>query len=160
MTDTPPTGLLFHLFGPPPAVDEAPSVGERNWTCYPHAPTVDEVSRTVTCKRCKQQLDPIDVLIMVSRQHEQWTRLLEETSAMRKALEALKAEEKRVKQRTKSHGRKDAAEAVAAERAKLEQQRFDIARRLDEARGSLDGIDRLIGRLGIVRRVRRPRRGP
>jgi hypothetical protein len=111
--DTSPN--VIHLFGPPPAIDGAPSV-ERGKTCYPHSPVVDSVSRTVKCRRCEQQLDPVDVLITVSRQHEDYKRMLEETSTMRKQFAALEAEEKRVKARTKAASRKDAQAAVEEER--------------------------------------------
>lgn len=145
-------GVIIHLFGTPPAVEGAPEVEWRGTGCYPHAPLVDRALRSVSCRRCKANLDPIEVLLEVAHRHEEWNRLTSEVRTMRATVEALKAEEQRVKARTKSHARKDADEAVAAERAKLERQRAEIACRVDDARRALDRIDQLIGR-------RQPQRG-
>jgi hypothetical protein len=153
--DEKPGAKVVHLFGPPPAVEGAPIIGERYGRCYRHSPELDADTRAVTCGRCKASLDPFDTLMLVAQRHEEWARLSDESRTMRKELEALKAEEQRVRQRTQSHARKDAAEAVAAERAKTERQRFEIGQSVDDARRALDRIDRRIGRLAIVRRPRR-----
>lgn len=150
--ETPPPGTLIHLFGPPPAVDGAPLVAQNGPFCFPHAPNVDNVSRSVSCRRCKATLDPFDVLLEVARRHEQWTRLIEETSTMRKQLAAMQAEEKLVKARTRSASRKDASEAVAAERAKQERARAELACRVDDIVRAARRIDQIIGRTPINRR--------
>jgi hypothetical protein len=146
VSDDEPGGTIIHMFGPPPAVEGAPVTAERKGFCYPHWPVINEELRTVSCRKCKAPLDPIAVLLEVSRKHNDWVRLGEETRTMRKDIEALKAEEKRVKARTQSHGRKDAAEAVAAERAKLAARYAEIACRTDDARRALKRIDQLIAR--------------
>lgn len=164
MTDDeqPLGGVIIHLFGPPPAVEGAPSVdregsslcssGGQTW--HQHSPVVDKVSRTVTCGACKRPLDAIDVLLEVASKHAQWNRLRDEVRSMRREVESLRAEEKRVKARTKSHARKDAVDAVDAERARHDESRRIIAYTTDEMRGALDKIDRQIGRL-----ARKSRRG-
>jgi hypothetical protein len=153
--EKPAAGMIIHLFGAPPAVDGAPTVNRerRSDICRrdegsfaPHAPLVDSHTRLVTCSRCKAPLDAFDVLLEVARRHEEWNRLSSESRTMRKEIEAMKAEEKRVKARTKSHARKDAASAVAAEREKLAEQHAEIACRTDDARRALKRIDQLIGR--------------
>lgn len=136
MTDEKPIGLnVIHLFGPPPAAEGALEVKWSGSRCYPHWPIVDRALRSVTCKRCKANLDPIDILLEVARRHEEWTRLSAESSTMRREIEALKAEEKRVKARTKSASRKDAQTAVEAERERdglRRQQTFDAAKEIAE----------------------------
>ncbi len=145
--EKPPGAIVVHLFGRPPAVEGAPALVERYGGCYnDHSPLLDATNRAVTCGRCKATLDPFDVLAKVAIRHEQWSRLTRQISAMRDEIEALKAEEQRVKARTKSHARKDATEAVAAERDKLAKQRAEIACRVDDARRALKRIDQLIAR--------------
>lgn len=135
-------GIIVHLFGPPPAVDGAPAKAPRAAACYPHRPLVDDAARSVSCSMCKAPLDPIDVLLQVARRHDDWVRLGEETRTMRRDLESLRAEEKRVKARTRRHTRKDAVEAVAAERERL----AEIASRTDDIRKAAKRIDQLMGR--------------
>lgn len=143
--ETLPGAIVIHLFGPPPAIDGAPTVEYRGGVCYPHAPLVSMTARTVTCKRCKEQLDPIDVLRQVARDHALWVRLHEETRTMRKEIEALKEEEKRVKARTKSASRKDAETAVQAERERSLESRRRIAYNADEAIRLMQAIRRAVG---------------
>lgn len=138
-------GTIIHLFGAPPAIEGTPEVVERKGFCYPHAPRVDKVSRTVTCAKCKQALDPVDVLLEVARNHDHWSALLNQTRTMRAELEALKAEEKRVKARTKSHRNKDAQEAIRAERQRSERKRAEMSVRVDDIRRALKRLDQLIG---------------
>jgi hypothetical protein len=141
--DEPASGaIVVHLFGPPPAVDGAPAKAPRTGFCYPHRPLVDDAARTVSCTLCKAPLDPIDVLLQVARRYDDWVRIAEETRTMRRDLEALRAEEKRVKARTRLHARKDAVEAVAAERERL----AEIASRTDDIRRAAKRIDQLMGR--------------
>jgi hypothetical protein len=143
-------GRVVHLFGPPPAVEGAPtSVRDRPF-CW-HSPAVDRGARTVFCKRCKAPLDPIVVLADVADKHAEWQRLHDEVSAMRSELAGLRDEEKRVKARTKSHARKDAAAAAAAEREKLASAHAEIATRTDDIRRAVARIDALLGRRRIMR---------
>jgi hypothetical protein len=152
-----PGGMVIHLFGPPPAVEGAPRIdrdssglcagADRVW--HPHSPVVDKVARTVSCGVCKRALDPIDVLLEVAGRHEQWKRLTEEVRTMRGQLATLRDEETRTRARTKAHSRKDAVEAVEAERARHDRGRQIIAFTTDEVRRALDKIDRQIGRLPI-----------
>lgn len=137
MTDDEGGGLVIHLFGPPPAIEGAPEKAERTGFCYPHSPVLDEVSRTITCKRCKSPLDPFDVLLVVARDYEHWVSLKKESATMRAQLATLQTEEKRVKARTKTHRNKDARAAVADEKRKqlarcleLKEIGIDIRRKL------------------------------
>lgn len=139
-------GNVVHLFGPPPAVEGAPEVAPRKGYCYPHRPILDEEMRAVSCGKCKAPLDLFDVLLLVSRRYDEWVRLAEETRTMRAEIEALRAEEKRVKARTKSHGRKEAAEAVAAERDKQTRARHEVLTRTNDIRRSLKRIEQLMGK--------------
>lgn len=118
-----PGAVIVHLFGPPPAVEGAPEKKVRpGQFCWPHWPLIDKVSRLVTCKRCKSPLDPVDVLLEVAERHDEYVRMMDQTRTLRRELEQLHAEEKKVKARTRSHSRKDALAAVAAEREKMSEQ--------------------------------------
>jgi hypothetical protein len=137
---------VIHLFGEPPAVEGAPTVGDRDYKCHPHRPVVDPESRSVSCARCKRQLDPIDVLYDVARRHEQWQALGDELRTMRAAIAALQREEKRVRARTKSHDRKDANVAVANERQRQARIWVEVQSRTDDIRRHLKRIDQLMGK--------------
>jgi ElaB/YqjD/DUF883 family membrane-anchored ribosome-binding protein len=147
-------GTVVHLFGPPPAADGVPVVQPRDWRCFKHSAVLDRTARTVTCSACNKSLDAFDLLADVADDFQRWTRLHAECRAMRTEIESLKAEEKRVKARTASHARKDAAAAVDAERERLSRNHFEIACRTDDARRALARIDQLIGRTPIVRHRR------
>jgi hypothetical protein len=144
---------VIHLFGEPPAVDGAPTIGERDYSCWPHQPVVDEQARAVSCARCKAALDPITVLMDVARRHQAYQSLVAEVRTMRANLEALKAEEGRVKARTRSAARKDATAAVAAERERQASATAEVQRRTDDIRHHLDRIDQLMGKPKL-RRIR------
>ena len=149
MSDDEGGGLIIHLFGPPPAIEGAPEKAVRAF-CYPHRPLLDETSRTVECSRCKQKLDPFDVLLIVARDHASWVSLKKETAAMRAQLLAMQNEEKRVKARTKSHRNKDAVAAVQAERRKDYKRRLEIRSRTDDIRRALKRIDQLTAMSELV----------
>jgi hypothetical protein len=155
--DDEPGALVIHLFGPPPAVEGAPEAPWSGKGCYPHWPIVDRALRAVTCKRCDANLDPVEVLLDVASKHAEWQRLIGETSTMRAQLATLQKDEKLTRERTKSLARKDAAEAVAAERAKLERQRFEVMTRTDDIRRALQRIDQLMGK-PTPRQARRRRK--
>jgi hypothetical protein len=135
---------IVHLFGPPPAVEGAPEKGPSDYTCYPHSPFIDRTSRVVRCKRCKTQLDPVDVLLQVADQHQDYVRMLEDTRTLRRDLEQMRIEEKKLKQRMQSHSRKDVGVAVAAEREKLLKQYSEVVTRAREIAHAGKRIEELI----------------
>lgn len=136
---------VIRLFGPTPDPDGTPGVQQRTQFCYRHAPLLDKVSRTIQCDRCKQSLDAFDCLLQVAQDHDHWQRLLAESRTMRRELETLKAEEKRVKARTKSHRNKDAMAAVADERRKHVRRHAEMACRVDDVQRALKRLQQLIG---------------
>lgn len=84
-----------------------------------HAQTeVDEGVRAVTCKSCGAVLDPFDVLLAYARRERSWHYWDAETRVAQKRVGELKAEERKIKARTKAASRKDAALAVEDERRK------------------------------------------
>lgn len=139
-------GVLIHLFGEPPVIDGAPEEAPRKGFCWPHAPSVDKVSRLVTCKRCKSQLDPVDVLLQVADHYDDYVRLGKETSTMRTQLVELRAEEKRIKARMQSHSRKDADVAVSAERERWLESLRRIGGHTDEIARAARLIAKVIGK--------------
>lgn len=140
-----PRGLVIHLFGEPPEVEGTPETTGSARRCWPHAPLIDNQSRLVTCKRCNRQLDPVDVLLQVADRYDDYLRISTETSTMRKQLEELRAEEKRIKARMAAHSRKDAVAAVAEERERWQKRLYEIATRTAEVSRACKRIDQLIG---------------
>ena len=100
----------------------APAVRE----CSHRQFVVDGASRTVTCAACKEPLDPFQILLEYAREERSWRYYEAECERAMKRLVQLKAEERRVKERTKRASRKEAETAVAEERLRTETARIDI----------------------------------
>jgi hypothetical protein len=111
--------------------------------CWNHAPMVDAVNRTVTCKKCGAGLDPIDVLAKIAHANANADYQRNERRQLAEQVEQLKAEEKRVRARTKSHRNKDARGAVADEKRKQLARCLELKERTEEARRALERIDKL-----------------
>lgn len=77
---------------------------------------LDTKARSVACGTCGQQLDAFQILLDYAVRERNWRHYDVELRELSKKLEELKAEEQRVKARTKTADRKEAAAAVAAER--------------------------------------------
>lgn len=112
-------------------------------TCWSHAPVVDTNARTVRCNKCGADLDPIDVLAKVAHANANRDYVHAEVVALRKELESLKAEEKRVKARTRSHRNKDARAAVADEKRKQLLRCRELVDKTNDVRRALERIDQL-----------------
>ena len=94
---------------------------------------VDGEAWVVMCQACGEELDPIQILLdyaRAERRHHDWSK---ETSNLLRRVTELKAEEVRVKARTKNAARKDANVAVAEERARWERKNERAMNRLAEA---------------------------
>jgi transcription initiation factor TFIIIB Brf1 subunit/transcription initiation factor TFIIB len=90
---------------------------------------VDTEKRIITCSRegCGAVLDPFDIHVEYAMRERTYRHYRKEVSEATTKLAELKAEETRVKARTKAASRKDAGEAVAVERAKTERMRAEVA---------------------------------
>lgn len=86
---------------------------------------LDADKRAVTCRDCGKTLDPFDVLMEYARAERVWQQWDRDTDELRREVARLKEEERKVKARTQSASRKDAAVAVEAERARTERARQD-----------------------------------
>ena len=109
-----------------------------------HLRTVlDEKRRTVACRDCAKALDAFDVLLQYAHGERHWVSRENEAREAAERVAKLKDEERRIKARTKAASRKDAATAVAAERARSEGERFEIiqaARDIAEASRRIERI--------------------
>lgn len=94
--------------------------------CRHRQTVVDESDRTVACGSCGKALDAFQVLLEYARRERHWQCWDQEVGNKTRELAELKDEERKVKARTKNAARKDAGEAVAAERARTEKTRHEV----------------------------------
>lgn len=106
---------------------------------------VDARARTLKCSDCECDVDPFQALENFVLRERQLAQLSKEITEARQRLQALEAEEKRVKARTRQHSRKDAEAAVEAEREKHRQRFEHLTCKLDSIRGLVDEVDRALG---------------
>lgn len=116
--------------------------------CFHRQYQLDEGSRTVACGRCGTPLDAFQVLLDYAHGERHWRYVDGEARDAAKRLEELKAEERRVKARTKNASKKEADAAVAAERVRTERERMVIAQLARDAGALCRRID------GLTRRGR------
>lgn len=107
--------------------------------------TLDEEERTVQC-HCGATLDAFTLLLAYANRERDWRYYDLEVRDAQKRLAELKTEERKVKARTKAASRKDADAAVAAERARSEQERFQIIQAARDIAASCRRIERLTTR--------------
>ncbi len=87
---------------------------------------VDVALRVVTCRDCGKTLDAFDRLLEYAQGERAWQSREKECRDAAKRLHELKAEERRVKARTKSASRKDSDTAVRDEQARTEKMRLEV----------------------------------
>lgn len=117
----------------------------RLFPCRHVSTVVDEVQRTVACATCEAPLDPIQVLLEYARKERHWRQWDAEVSRCHDQLAELKAEERKVKARTKNATRKEADSAVAEERVRTERERLlmaELARDAGALCRRIDGLAR------------------
>lgn len=142
-----PRGVVIHPdFGGLAQVKES---NARLAPCKHTQTVVDDVARTVECGTCGKTLDPVEVLLEYARKERHWRHWQAEVDRCHNELEALKAEERKVKARTKSASRKEAAAAVAEDRARGERDRIAIT----EAARDITELCRRIQRTAQRRRT-------
>lgn len=122
------------------------SYASHGGTCWQHQPRVLQLERRVNCAKCGVALDPFDVLVSIARDHDRQKYYAAEHRRRMTELDEMKAEEKRVKARTKAASRKDAQTAVDAERARTLAARRKCIEKLNDARRIHDEMRRLLGR--------------
>lgn len=124
MSDQPEGGILIRAdFGQRAAIKERTDL---LMPCRHEQTVVDEVERTVECGTCGATLDAFSVLLQYARKERHWRHWQREVARCHNELAKLKEEERKVKARTRSASRKDAAEAVRAERERTEESRRRI----------------------------------
>lgn len=111
--------------------------------CWQHHPRVLQLERRVVCSKCGTALDPFDVLVTIAHNEASQRHAAAEYRKHKQELEAMLAEEKRVKARTKNAARKDAQAAVDAERG----------RTLEARRRCLDKANEAIRLVGEIKRA-------
>lgn len=114
--------------------------------CWQHVPRVNVLERTVVCGRCEVALDPFDVLAKIAHANGNRAYYANETRELARRIEELKAEERRIKARMRNALRKDATEAVNAERARTLESRRRCVEKAKEAARLVDEIRRALGR--------------
>ena len=107
--------------------------------------TLDEEERRVQC-HCGATLDAFTMLLRYANGELNWRCWELEMRETAKRVEALKAEERKVKARTKAASKKDADAAVAAERARSEKERFEIIQAARDIAASCRRIERITTR--------------
>lgn len=109
---------------------------------------VDAETRTVTCRQCGKTLDAFDVLLEYARKERTWQNWRDQQRAAAARVEQLKAEEKRVKARTKSASRKDSEQAVRDEQVRTEKMRFEVIQAARDVAALARRIEALNSRKG------------
>lgn len=122
--------------------------GPRHQQCRHTGTVVDEVARTVGCATCGAPLDPIQLLLEYARHERHWRHWEAEVGRCQTKLEELKAEERKVKARTKSASRKDSDEAVRAERERTFTARHDTIQLARDVGAISRRIEQLMSRKG------------
>ena len=116
-----PDNVLHVNFGQQSEIDSA-----RRLRCHHHSYKLNSRERTVTCSACDAQLDAFEVLLDYARAERNWRNWDTERLKQMAQLDELKAEERKIKARTRAASRKEADAAVAHERARSEKERFEI----------------------------------
>lgn len=111
--------------------------------CHHHSYQLEGKRRVVRCGGCGAELDPFEVLLAYARNERTWRHWQGECIRKRAELGALQAEERRTKARLKHASRKDAAAAVAEERARGERERMQMADAARDIVTRAKRIDRL-----------------
>lgn len=130
----------------------APTLGYGHAECWLHQPEVLPLARKVQCKRCRAALDPLDVLISLTRQAGYIECLRADKKRLEESIAELKHSEKLAKGRVKRAEAKDAAAAVAKERERLADMHLRLAFKAEEI-GML--AEQIGGALAPMRRRRR-----
>jgi hypothetical protein len=109
---------------------------------------LDEYAKTVSCGSCGAPLEAFQILLDYAHRERHWRYLDREARDAAEKLAELKAEECKVKARTKNATRKEADAAVAAERVRSERERLLISELARDAGALLKRID------GLTRRAK------
>jgi predicted nucleotidyltransferase len=94
--------------------------------CFHRQYEVDESTHTVACGSCGIPLDAFEILLDYAQRERSWRYYENEITRAKEALAELKAEERKVKARTRNASRKEAEAAVAEERVRSEKARREI----------------------------------
>lgn len=165
MSDTPsddaPDNVLRPSFGEPRERGKQTEIKHGTGKCYHRGVGVelDDATRAVTCEACGAPLDAFMVLLQYANRERNWRYYDRECEEKRRLLAELKEEERKVKARTASASRKDAAVAVAHERQATFVRRQTIADKARDAAELMRQITRLArieteAFVGVVRRKR------
>ena len=108
--------------------------------CWRHEPEVQQLARKVVCKRCGTPLDPLDVLVSLTRDAGYIDSLHHERKRLEARIAELKHDEKLTKARLKNANGKDAELAVAKERERLAEMHRTLAYKAEEIGNIADQV--------------------
>ncbi len=103
-------------------------------------------TRTVSCATCGAPLEAFKVLLDYAQRERSWRHYDSEIRRATERLAELRAEERKVKARTKNATRKEADAAVEAERVRTERERMVAAELARDAGALCRRIDGLMRR--------------
>jgi hypothetical protein len=139
----PPDNVVRLAFGQQSEI--APTKTGKGKCYHRGAFTLDSEERTVQC-HCGATLDAFTLLLAYANRERDWRDYDLQVREAQQRLDELKDEERKVKARTKAASKKDADAAVAAERARSEQERFQIIQAARDIAASCRRIERITTR--------------
>ena len=120
-----------------------PSIPRRQ-RCRHHAYEIDALARLVRCQSCGAELDAFKVLNEYATGERTFRDYRRMTRLQSSRLEDLRAEEKRVKARTRNASRKDAGDAVAAERKRLAELARSLRSSIEQSKRKVEWLAKTI----------------
>jgi hypothetical protein len=114
--DPPEGGLVINLLTGKPLSEDPDPAREHHAGCYHarHGWSINTRARTLKCQRCLADIDPFEALDAIAREFDTVRIARKEHARLSAVIKGLRAEEARVKARTRSASRKDADVAVKA----------------------------------------------
>lgn len=120
--------------------------------CRHRQKELDTESRTVSCVYCKKQLDAFDALVEIMRDERNALFAHQRYEEERKRVQELRNEEKKIKARIRNAKRKDADEALKAERERHALEMRRVLAQCSEVRGLVSKMENACARVAGLKR--------